>query len=269
MRIRATRLSPSGRFIFQINKANTIAAYSLRIISIEYTGPAIRVRRSTDNAEQNISFNSIGELDTTSLLTFCGAGSGFVTTWYDQSGNTRNVTQSTAANQPIIVNAGALTIMGSKPTIQWPSSINSVNLSSPAIFTDPKSHFVVGQFSGPNPFTEVRAAFTIDDGDGSNNGLSFLSNGAGSNTFFRPVHLNNAASSTIVLPTIQSPFIGRNSLTPTPNRFGWWVGGDRGILNRGWRGYISEIIIFSKNLDTLEIDNVQQNMSNYFQIPLV
>lgn len=33
---------------------------------------------------------------------------GFVETWYDQSGNGRDVTQATAANQPKIVNAGAL-----------------------------------------------------------------------------------------------------------------------------------------------------------------
>jgi hypothetical protein len=41
-----------------------------------------------------------------------------VTTWYDQSGNGRNATQATAANQPRIVNSGSLDTQLSKPAIQ-------------------------------------------------------------------------------------------------------------------------------------------------------
>ena len=79
------------------------AAYSLRRLITVYTGSLIRVRRSSDNTEQNIGFDSDGNLDTVALSAFVGSGSGFVTTWYDQSGNSRNVTQTTAANQPRIV----------------------------------------------------------------------------------------------------------------------------------------------------------------------
>ena len=83
------------------------AAYSLRLLRSAYSGNSIRVRRSSDNAEQDIAF--IGnDLDTASLLTFCGAGNGFVTTWYDQSGNANDATQSTAVNQCQIVSSGAL-----------------------------------------------------------------------------------------------------------------------------------------------------------------
>jgi hypothetical protein len=83
------------------------AAYSLRKLDNNYTGWAIRVRRSSDNAETNIGFvNNV--LDTATLLSFVGAGDGFVTTWYDQSGNGRNATQTTAGRQPNIVNAGVV-----------------------------------------------------------------------------------------------------------------------------------------------------------------
>ena len=68
-----------------------------------YTGPLIRVRRSSDNAEIDIYALYNGELDTTFLLNFTGAGNGFVARWYDQSGNDQNLTQTTAANQPRIV----------------------------------------------------------------------------------------------------------------------------------------------------------------------
>ena len=46
-------------------------AYSLRKLRTAYTGAAIRVRRSSDNAEQDINFVG-GDLDTTSMINFVG-----------------------------------------------------------------------------------------------------------------------------------------------------------------------------------------------------
>jgi hypothetical protein len=79
--------------------------YGLRRLRSTYAGSCLRVRRSSDNAEQDIGFSS-GLLDTASLLSFIGANSGFIVNWYDQSGAAKNIAQSTAANQPRIVNAG-------------------------------------------------------------------------------------------------------------------------------------------------------------------
>ena len=95
---------------------NASAAYSLRKLRNAYAGNCIRVRRSSDNTEQNIGFVN-NALDTATLLTFCGAGNGFVTTWYDQSGNANDVTQSTATYQPKIVNSGAMVTQNSKNSI--------------------------------------------------------------------------------------------------------------------------------------------------------
>ena len=84
---------------------NAAAAYSLRLLSNTYTGSAIRVRRSSDNTEQDIGFVS-NELDTYALTTFCIGTNGFVKTWYDQSGNGHNFAQTTASLQPQIVSGG-------------------------------------------------------------------------------------------------------------------------------------------------------------------
>jgi hypothetical protein len=87
---------------------NAKVAYSLRKLRTAYTGAAIRVRRSSDNAEQDINFVG-GDLDTSSLLTFCGAGNGFITTWYDQSTNANNANQPTLlTSQAQIVSAGTV-----------------------------------------------------------------------------------------------------------------------------------------------------------------
>ena len=110
--IGSTNFSPSLLDVYP----NAAVAYSLRLLRSTYTGNAIRVRRTSDNTEQNIGF-VLGDLDTTSLLAFCGGTNGFVTTWYDQSGNANNVTQTTAANQAQIVNAGSVILKNSKPTM--------------------------------------------------------------------------------------------------------------------------------------------------------
>lgn len=100
------------------------AAYSVRKLKTSYTGAALRVRRSSDNVEQDIYFDSSGDLDTTSLMSFVGVNSGFVTTWYDQSGNGHDSVQITAANQPRIVNAGVL------------ETLSGIGPSRPAIYFD-------------------------------------------------------------------------------------------------------------------------------------
>jgi hypothetical protein len=96
---------------------NAAAAYSVRLLRTAYTGNAIRVRRSSDNTETNIGFTALGNLDTSALTTFCGSGNGFVTTWYDQSGNANNAVQTTAAVQPQIVSSGTVIVVNSIPSI--------------------------------------------------------------------------------------------------------------------------------------------------------
>jgi hypothetical protein len=57
-------------------------------------------------------------------------GNVFVTTWYDQSGNARNVVQATAANQPRIVNAGVVETLGGRPAIVWSGAQSLINQGS-------------------------------------------------------------------------------------------------------------------------------------------
>jgi hypothetical protein len=113
---------------------NAAAAYSVRKLRSAYSGSAIRVRRSSDNTEQNIGFTALGDLDTSALTTFCSGTNGFVTTWYDQSGNGRNAINTTAANQPQIVSSGSvLTLTGtgsSKPCMLFDGTNDFLDLST-------------------------------------------------------------------------------------------------------------------------------------------
>lgn len=94
-------------------------AYSCRKVVAAYAGSAIRVRRSSDNTELDIGFTIGGDLDTTALLTFAGAGSVFVKTWYDQSGNSRDLTQTITSAQARIVDTGTQETVNTKPAVTF------------------------------------------------------------------------------------------------------------------------------------------------------
>jgi hypothetical protein len=103
---------------------------STRRLNRKYSGNCIRVRRSSDNTEQDIPFTQAGDLNQTSLLAFVGANNGFVVTWYDQSGNGLNVTQATAASQPRIVNAGVVDKLSGKPCIYFNGTNNRLQTAT-------------------------------------------------------------------------------------------------------------------------------------------
>lgn len=114
-----------------------LAVYSVRKFVGFYTGSAINVRRSSDNATLDIGFTLAGGLDTSALLNFVGSGTGYVTTWYDQSGGGNSAVQATAAQQPKIVNAGVLTTANGLPSLLYSgnqffqATLSSLNPSTP------------------------------------------------------------------------------------------------------------------------------------------
>ena len=94
------------------------AAYSLRLLNPLYGGSAIEVRR-TDNVSASIGFTEDGNLDLAALQTFIGSDSGFIKTWYDQSGDSRDLTQTVTSQQPVIIDNGSLTTVNSKPAVNF------------------------------------------------------------------------------------------------------------------------------------------------------
>jgi hypothetical protein len=112
--------------------------YSIRLVNTSYTGPLIKVRRSSDNATLDIypviqvnKQDSV--IDEAALLSFVGAGSGFIDTWYDQSGNGRNATQATTANQPRIVNAGVIDRINTRPAIFFDGTSDNLSIADASI----------------------------------------------------------------------------------------------------------------------------------------
>lgn len=76
------------------------ALYGMKRFLTAYTGSLVRLRRDSDNAESDFGYvEATGLLDTAAIATWLGGANGFVVTWYDQSGNGLDITQSTAGAQ--------------------------------------------------------------------------------------------------------------------------------------------------------------------------
>lgn len=102
-------------------------AWSLRKVRDAYSGPCVRVRRSSDNDELNIGF--VGSaLRINALLNFVGSSHGYVSRWYDQGAIDRYAEQSIGGYQPILVESGQLvTSATGHPAIRFGDN-NNVHL---------------------------------------------------------------------------------------------------------------------------------------------
>lgn len=108
--------------------AAPVAAWSLRRLGSHYTGPSINVLRDSDNATRDIGFTPAGDLDLATLRAFVGSANGYVTSWYDQSGNALHLSQSMTARQPLIVTGGVVNSLS--PGSRQPGILASATASS-------------------------------------------------------------------------------------------------------------------------------------------
>jgi len=99
-------------------------AFSTRRLLSSYLGPALRVRRSSDDAEMDIPF-LVGKLDVATMLDFIGSDVGMVSVWYDQSGHSFDASNSIHDAQPVIVTGGAVVESNGFPAL----FVNQQNLN--------------------------------------------------------------------------------------------------------------------------------------------
>lgn len=153
--------SPADEFLIdEVGQAAT-AAYGLRKLRAAYGGSAVRVRRVSDDAEQDIGFD--GEnLDWASAISFKGGSSLTVKTWYDQSGNGYNATQSTNANQPSLDTTNfQVTFDGTNDTL-LASSVNLSGTNKVSFFLLSKSSTVPGGGSEATHFQHGAPGAGVD-----------------------------------------------------------------------------------------------------------
>jgi hypothetical protein len=259
--------------------------YSLRKLSNSYTGSAVRVRRSNDNSEQDIGF--VGEaLDTTSLSSFVGANSAFVTKWYDQTNNNRTAAQTTAGNQPRIVNAGTIETENGKPAINFGTNSNNwwLDLPTGALAANNLcSYFQVARvntFGGSNagvfaPSTTNSTGIEVLQHDVISTPSYLRLNNTAKNNSSNPLWTNNAqgmftfitnASSTAAWNNANSVTLSSTTAMGTLGftgvyAIGRYAGGSSNVMSGEWQ----ELVIYQSD-ETSNRSGIQGNINTYYAI---
>jgi len=107
---------PAAGLLIDDVGVDAVLAFGLRKLRNAYTGDAIQVRRASDNATQDIGFSG-EDLDTSALATFCAGTNGYIRTWYDQSGNGNDFSQTTNGLQALIYDSTAGTVTNSNGNV--------------------------------------------------------------------------------------------------------------------------------------------------------
>ena len=112
--------------------SSAVGAFSLRAVN-GTSAKAVQVRNGTTSAIQDFWADRLGNLLTApvtgqTLANWLGAATGYVTTWYDQSGQGNHASQATAVNQPTLnLSNASISFSGS----QWLSNASPTNMFIP------------------------------------------------------------------------------------------------------------------------------------------
>jgi hypothetical protein len=267
MRQRATRLFSigSGRrlgvvpILDQLGITAT-AAYSLRQVR-SAASLACQVRRSSDNAAANFGFTASGDLNTAALLAFVGSGNGFVTTWYDQSGNGRNATQTDPTLQPRIVSNGAIETQNGRPVASFDGTYTlltpSFILGDTVVTVARRSGYNQPVVEGANVASQDRGLWGLRSGSTDfTTHLNYGINGG-------PLNATNADGFPINVLQIVSQTVAKGTVATTASI--WRIGGGTGgyvPLN----GVIPELISFPAVLSAADLQTLVRNQGQYYGI---
>ncbi len=266
-----------GNGLIDLVPANN--AYSLRYLSDEYTGPVVRIRRDNDNAEANFTPDEI--LDTT-LTTWVGANEGHVVTWFDQSGNGYDATQSTANAQPKLVTGGNVIMFNGLPSVRNSVSANIVNLSTGSgVFSlsMPNQLFMVAAHNTGTGASEYPLGGTTSVGQNailkSNVGQQLKLYGGGFTIGVDAVGTNQWLMNALFDGNAPVGFRHEFRLNGSTKSSGGGVGSypldgtrifnafDPSLVN--WLGYIQEVIVFDGDVSG-ENDLIEGNVNDYYSI---
>lgn len=249
------------------------ASYSLRKVSSTATN-CIRVRRSSDNTEQDIGFVGT-ELDTASLLSFVGANNGFVVKIYNQGGVGSALTSlpysdavmSSSSIQPKIVNAGSLITLNGKPSMLFDGSDDRINFGvyDGATGTTWDIYSVIRVNTGGDFVVYVSSDNTNTLGGFNIVGTS--GSGSGAAVGFTTLYKDGALWSPTTRGDVYTGLATNTAklLTGLQRTYdGWGYNGYGAPFN--FVGYWSESIFFENNNSSSIRTDIETNINDYYAI---
>jgi autotransporter-associated beta strand protein len=265
-------------------------AYSLRRLSYAYTGPAIRVRKSSNNAEQDIGFLPNGDLDVASLTTFVGIDSGYVSRWFDQSGNNRHAKQLVWIKQPRIVNAGILETSSKTGmpslnftgdgTLSLDTGEDTQNMTKAGAdgslfmiaFSISEQASAFGAYESPSNRWHAHMVWVNGNiyFDAGGDGCCRTAGAYGdvANNWKRLNLIRGSTYGAIRwdgIEKIRNNSIASTSHTTTTRTF--WIGACNNSSNIGWTGKFSEFIMFNSGISGNDLTALEQSQKDYWGVP--
>ncbi len=238
-----------------------LIAVSIRKLYSTYNGNCLQIRRDNDNTTLDIGFiDNIIDIET--VLTFVGSNNGYVTIWYDQSGNNNNLIQPSNVLQPIITVVGALSNKNNMPSITFSTThlYNTTNITV-------RSINIICSIN-PNPlFSYIVGAINIDYGVRTVNN-QFPNANANDQMFGGSFYINNVLNNSTAIPVNTNVLTSLSTISIAPFAFsnGLSVGNYNTVLGRPFGGYISEAIIFFNALTTNDLNVLYENQKNFYKI---
>jgi hypothetical protein len=228
---------------------------------------AANVELGTGNARPLLQRNvpeviaDIGDYDAEAVLAHVGSGDGFVTTWYDQSGNGRNATQTLAAGQPRIVSNGAIETENGRPTPRFDGNdlllTPSFILGNTVVTVARRSANFQPVVEGANVGSQDRGLWGLRAG--GNDFTTHLNYGVNGG----PLNATNADGFPIDVLQIVSQTVAKGAVATTVSI--WGIGGGGGGYVR-LNGFISEMVATSELLSTNDRQLIERNQGQYYGI---
>jgi hypothetical protein len=199
-------------------------AYSFRkLLSTANSLKAARIRRASDNAEQDIGFVG-NNFDTATATTFCASTSCFVKTMYDQTLTGRDVGQIATASQPELVfsclganpclrTVGASTLKLITASFTPSSAVMSMSGVSKRVSGTINCYVITGSDTNRIQHTNGSAGYTLL----ANVSIVASAAGATENVWHSTVGIINGASSSLVWDTTTVSGTGTGSMSAGPN----------------------------------------------------
>jgi hypothetical protein len=260
---------------------NAAAAYSLRKLRADYSGAAVRIRRSGDNSESDFGFDVNNDFDVAGAQAFCVAGggsqNGFIATWYDQSGNSVNSSQTTAAQQPQIIASGLILLQSLKPCITFSGFSNSLVLSSD-LYNNTTAKETFALFNTSDSSAVIIGGFNDGFFDSFGNGVyinttikaSQLSSSVGvllnstivpNGRYLIDAKMVNGANEIFVNAISKATSTANQSFQNYTNR----IGGDYFNSGAWFEGNIQEIVLYAAD-KTTDRSGITNNINSYYAI---
>ena len=267
----------------QAARTSAVGAFSLRAVNGSSV-KAVQVRNGTTSATQDFYADRLGNLLTAPvtglpLVDWLGGATGYVATWYDQSGAGNDATQLTAANQPIIQRAtkGPGYMVSFNGTSQFVTLsadsqfLNGTNITVNAVALRTATKATQNFLFGTNTPTVNYQRFQFGFGTDTTISMNITSGPPGItipayNASNEPVYYMTGG----LIPTrvlYQNDTLGgtnvNSGLLSVPTAYSYSIGnGNQGGVYY-YQGNLFELLILTSALDQTQVTQVYQNQLSY------